>query len=206
MATQSPGRPGAGGPAPVADDVAVVVPPPGGVLRRVRAFDAAAERWMSRVRSPRLDPVAYGLSSACDHSLLWHLAAAVRAARTGSPAVLVRMAVVLGAESALTNGVVKSFFRRLRPDRDPLAPLHRGLRRPVTSSFPSGHATAAFTAAVLLAHGRRAGGAWYVLAGAVALTRVYVGLHHASDVVAGGALGLAFGHAARRVLPIGPAR
>ena len=52
-------------------------------------------------------------------------------------------------------------------------------------SFPSGHATAAFCAATLLGGGV----GWYTLAAAVAATRVYVRLHHASDVVAGAAFG-----------------
>ena len=64
-----------------------------------------------------------------------------------------------------------------------------GLRRPITISFPSGHATAAFCAATLLG----GGAGWYALAAAVAATRVYVRLHHASDVVAGAAFGLVLG-------------
>ena len=55
----------------------------------------------------------------------------------------------------------------------------------MTSSFPSGHATAAFCAATLLG----GGAGWYALAAAVAATRVYVRLHHASDVLAGAAFG-----------------
>jgi undecaprenyl-diphosphatase len=68
------------------------------------------------------------------------------------------------------------------------------LHRPITSSFPSGHATAAFCAARLLGGGP----GWYALATAVAGTRVYVRLHHASDVAAGAAFGLVLGSALRR--------
>ena len=95
----------------------------------------------------------------------------------------------MGVESALTNGAVKSLFRRIRPADYADIDFHHGLRRPVTSSFPSGHATAAFCAAVLLGGGP----GWYGAAAAVAATRVYVRLHHASDVVAGAAFGVALG-------------
>ena len=183
---------------PALPDLAV----PEGMWASIAVFDAAVDRWVERWRSPRLDPIAYGLSSAADHSLLWHVIGATRAARTGSTATLVRMAAVLGAESALTNGPVKTLFRRIRPERDLTVRLPYGLRTPITSSFPSGHATAAFTAASLLAQGRRGGSLWYGLAAAVAMTRVYVRLHHASDIVAGAALGLAFGHLARRIAPL----
>jgi undecaprenyl-diphosphatase len=40
---------------------------------------------------------------------------------------------------------------------------------------------------------------WFGLAGIVALSRPYVRIHHASDVVAGAALGLGLGRIAVRV-------
>jgi undecaprenyl-diphosphatase len=135
----------------------------------------------------------------------------LRAARVGDPAVAVRLAAVLSAESALTNGLIKSVFRRLRPDPHPElnadhGRLPYGLHRPITSSFPSGHATAAFAAATLLADGKRSGAGYFGLAALVAASRVYVGLHHPSDVVVGSILGLAFGAVAKRLLPLQPAR
>ena len=44
--------------------------------------------------------------------------------------------------------------------------------------------------------------AYFVLAGLVASSRVYVKMHHASDVLVGAALGIALGAIARRVLPL----
>jgi undecaprenyl-diphosphatase len=163
------------------------------VLDQVAAFDATVERAIDRVRSPQLDEIAYRLSSAADHSLLWHACglaqSLVRGADTHRAA---RFALAMGAESALTNGALKSVFRRVRPRDYEDIEFRHGLHRPLTTSFPSGHATAAFTAATLLG-----GGGWYALAAAVAATRVYVRLHHASDVAAGAALGLALGAALR---------
>jgi undecaprenyl-diphosphatase len=169
-------------------------------------------------RRSAADHLFFGLSSAADHSLLWLALGSLRAARVGDPAPAVRLAAALGAESALTNGLIKSAFRRIRPAPHPdlrpddgaarlrEGPLPYGLHKPVTSSFPSGHATAAFTAATLLADGTRFGVAYFGLAALVAASRVYVGLHHPSDVVVGAALGLAFGAVARRIVPLRPAR
>jgi undecaprenyl-diphosphatase len=173
------------------------------VRSRVHELDVQIDTIVDRVRGPRLDPVFYGLSSAADHGLLWLLAGSTRAARRGDPCVALRMAAVLTVESALTNGAIKACFRRVRPadDHPPDGPLPYGMHRPISSSFPSGHATSAFTAAVLLAGGP-ATPAWFVLAGVVASSRVYTRMHHASDVVAGAALGLLFGAIARRVLPL----
>ena len=164
------------------------------LVERVAAFDAAVERRFDGLHSPPVDAVAYRLSSAADHSLLWHVCGATRALGNGGDlGWTTRFSLALGVESALTNGAVKSLFRRIRPADYTAIEFRHGLRRPITSSFPSGHATAAFCAATLLGGGP----AWYVAAGAVAATRVYVRLHHASDVLAGAAFGVGLGLALR---------
>jgi len=147
-----------------------------------------------------VDRVFYALSSACDHGLLWLLLGATRAARKGDPAIVLRFAALLTAESLLTNGVIKLAFRRVRP-QDHFThqeELPYGMRRPITSSFPSGHAATAFMAAGLLSKGTRFAPAYYTLAALVAYSRVHVRMHHPADVAGGGALGLALGAVARR--------
>jgi undecaprenyl-diphosphatase len=169
----------------------------GEVLDRVHALDDAVEKWLERYRSDTLDRVFYGLSSAADHGLLWHGLGAVRAIRRGELGYSFRFSRMLGIESAITNGVVKSFFRRVRPP-DHFTnddPLPYGMRRPITSSFPSGHAATAFMCAVLLSKGTRGGPFYFSLAALVAASRVYTRMHHPSDVAAGAALGLVIGNA-----------
>jgi len=153
---------------------------------------------------PPVDRFFYGLSSAADHGLLWLAIGAGRAARRGEPAIALKLGALLSAESLLTNGVVKSFFRRVRPQEHFThdAPLPYGMRRPVTSSFPSGHAATAFMAATILSKGTKAAPAYFALAGLVAYSRVHVRMHHASDVLGGAALGLALGAVARRFVPL----
>jgi len=153
-------------------------------------FDVAVDRALEAWRGPALDLVVYPLSSAADHSVLWHICGAAQAlAAGGDVARAARFSTAMAVESAVTNGPVKTLFGRLRPVDFTEVDFRYGLHRPITSSFPSGHATAAFCAATLLGGGP----GWYGLAAAVAATRVYVRLHHASDVVAGAALGLVLG-------------
>ncbi len=169
-------------------------------------FDRTVDEWVARHRNPALDCLFYGLSSAADHGLLWVAIGAVReASGRGRPGSTLRLTAVLAVESALTNGPIKALFRRVRPtlDAEPSGPLPFGMHRPVTSAFPSGHATTAFTAAAFLASDDHLGPAYHVLAAAVAASRVYVRLHHASDVLGGALLGVAFGRMARRFAPEG---
>jgi undecaprenyl-diphosphatase len=110
------------------------------------------------------------------------------------------LAISLGAESLLVNQGLKRVFRRPRPTPagDPRYPV----RRPLTSSFPSGHASAAaFTTVVLTGwDGRRSAPLWGTLGAVVASSRAYVRIHHASDVVAGAATGTVLGLAARAII------
>lgn len=110
-------------------------------------------------------------------------------------------AIVAFAGSALLNLATKQFFQRQRPELwDSIAPEY-------TFSFPSGHAMGSMTLAavvVLLAWHTR--WRWWVLAaaalftGLVGVSRLYLGVHYPSDVLAGWAAGLAWTSGAYLVL------
>ena len=170
-----------------------------GLAVAIRHFDATVDGWFERIRSRApADRLFYGASAVGDYSLVWHIAGTSQALR-GDERKAIRLAVALGVESFVINGVVKSFFRRERPIWDQHRP-HR-LRRPRSSSFPSGHATSGFMAATILGAGRSAPVrlAWFGAATVVAASRVHVKIHHASDVVGGAAIGLGLGALVNRL-------
>ena len=113
------------------------------------------------------------------------------------------MTAAMGVESVLVNGVIKSFFRRTRPPWEVDRPLH--VRRPLTSSFPSGHATSAVSAAIMLSEDDDWWPLYVAMAAVVATSRIYVKIHHASDVAGGVAVGLVLGLIGRRLMPPAPA-
>src|SRR5690606_32075876 len=175
---------------------------PPGLSGLIAAFDAAVDRRLDRLRGhPVLDRVMYTASDLGDFSLIWHLVSASRAlAPDRRLAHAVRVAAVLGVESALVNGGLKSLFRRHRPVWEHERPYR--LRVPRTSSFPSGHASSAATAAGLLSERDPLGPLYYGLGALVAVSRVYVRHHHASDVVAGALVGAVLARLARRAWPL----
>lgn len=111
----------------------------------------------------------------------------------GEAAVIV--AAPLGA--FLLEELFKALFRRPRPELAPLTRAHG-------YSFPSGHATVAAALAVVLAwlwYCRTRGKLWqwvgplftFLLAFLIGVSRIYLGAHYPSDVLAGFALGIAWG-------------
>ncbi len=170
----------------------------------VAQFDRAVDCAFDRLRGrPAFDRLFYGASELGDFSLIWAILGALRGLRSEHDwHAALRLGAGLSAESLLVNGLVKSLFDRSRPPWEVDRPLH--LRRPRTSSFPSGHATSAFSAAVLLSENDVLWPLYYAVALIVAGSRLHVKIHHASDVAAGAALGVALGLLGRRLLPLPP--
>jgi len=179
---------------------------PAKLRSRIAHFDNQVDSAFDDLRgNPVTDSLFYGASELGDFSLVWFILGALRGLRSERDwRAAVRVGVGLAVESALVNGVIKSFFRRRRPATEGF--VHAlPLRRPRTSSFPSGHATSAFSAAALLSEDDALWPLYYAIAAVVATSRVYVKMHHASDVIAGAALGAVMGRAARLAFPLAPA-
>jgi undecaprenyl-diphosphatase len=181
---------------------------PEGRRGAVARFDDAIERRLDRRRGhPWADRLFYGASALGEGSLVWHLVGVAQAALLPGrdPMSAVRLSILLMVEGVVVNGPIKAIFRRSRPEwtRDEPRPHH--LRIPRTSSFPSGHASAALFAAVVLAAGPDP--LWplyFVVAAVVAASRCWVRIHHASDVLGGAIVGVALGLVAAQVWPAYP--
>ena len=170
----------------------------------VDRFDEAVDQaWGRALRGrPPLDKMFYLASELGDFSLIWHLIGTAQGLRSDRDAdAAVRLGAVLLAESIVVNQGIKRLVRRPRPVETDPRPHH--LRQPKTSSFPSGHASSAFTAAgVLSAHDPALKGLYYAVGVVVATSRVHVKIHHASDVIAGAALGAVFARVAVKRWPL----
>lgn len=140
------------------------------------------------------------LSTIGEHSSVWVSLMAMLAIGDRRRRSAWAFAACLGPLSILGNLVVKKVVRRERP---------RALESPtslsgrISYSFPSAHATSSFAVATVAGRiDRRAQKPTLVMASAIAYSRVYLGRHYPTDVVAGGVLGTVGGVAASRVLPM----
>ena len=113
--------------------------------------------------------------------------------RVGKISVL-GIIILITITDQVSHKILKELFDRARPCNalsDVLTPL--GCTG--SFSFPSNHAVNNFAAAaffsILFPNYRTV---LFTVASIVALSRVYLGLHYPSDVIAGAALGFVFGH------------
>ncbi len=170
----------------------------------VSEIDRAISRTVSSLPPTRIDVVLKGLSRAANHGILWFGVAVLLAARRGTTRkAAMRGVLSIALTSPMANGVLKPLLPRRRPAASELPAYQTIANPPTSSSFPSGHAAsaAAFVTAVAMESPRTAL-AVVPLAGAVAYSRVHVGVHWSSDVMVGAAVGTGVALATRRWWPV----
>lgn len=143
----------------------------------------------TRGHAARFEAAALAFTRLGEHGILWQalcaLGATLDARRRGTYLRAMRTIAL----AYLANIGLKYVVRRRRPVLEGLP----ALSSTVTSlSFPSAHSTTSFAAARALT---REGGLpvlpIYAVAKAMALSRVYAGVHYPTDIAAGAALGTA---------------
>jgi undecaprenyl-diphosphatase len=160
-------------------------------------LDREVYRWVGEHRTEWLDPVFVAITAAGYAGLLWIGLGLLLPVLARRPPVTVFVVTALAVWSVdLFVQILKELIQRPRPfeeiaEPDPLTTLA------VSYSLPSGHAATSFTGAVVLSYFFPRAAPWlFVLATAVAYSRVYVGVHYLGDVLIGAAIGAAWGVAA----------
>lgn len=170
-------------------------------LRQLVEWDSAARVWLTTHHHPIADAVMVGLSVIGRGGAIWiaiTLALVIldRGRLRAAGGVLLALALAF----AMTDLLIKPIVARARPFETAVATRVVD-RRPLTYSFPSGHAASSIAAAVTLSRLWPAGRVvLWTLATLVALSRIYVGVHYPLDVIGGALLGLACAWVAHRVI------
>jgi undecaprenyl-diphosphatase len=161
-------------------------------------FDDAVLGWINQHASPALDRWALGVTAVGNGATVAVITLVLIAflwVLEQRGAVLLIVMAVVGAD--LLQSVLKLAFQRPRPEE---FVIQTPFARPVSTSFPSGHATGAIALYLVLGYLlTRLGGkglAHWVINGfflllilGIGLSRMYLGVHYPSDVIAGYLIG-----------------
>ncbi len=166
----------------------------GPAAKAIARADLAVYRAIrSTARPPEVVRVVSRFSSTGEHAALWLAVGLAGTALDVPRRARWRKAVGGVAVAYLANFGLKNVFRRKRPV---LLDLPQLIKTPTALSFPSAHATSSFAAARAYAP-LLPTRSLYAVAGCMALSRVYLGVHYPTDIVAGATLGTIMGSAAR---------
>lgn len=154
-------------------------------------IDAFILLWtQDHIRCPLLDPIMKGITHLGDGGAVWIVMTLVLLCfrKTRKIGVACAISMILGL--LVTNLVLKNWVARIRP-YEVIEGLTILIKTPHDWSFPSGHTTNAFAAALVIftVTPRKYGVPALILAAMIALSRIYVGVHYPTDILGGIAVG-----------------
>ena len=173
-------------------------------MERLLEMDGQLLLWIRETfGNPVLDRIMIFISSLANKGMLWIgigvvlLLLGVNGRKWSERGLLVLLSLAFNA--VVCNLWLKPMVARTRPYD--LLGYEILVRRLGDYSFPSGHTSASFAAATALyAIDRRWGTAAYILAVLIGFSRLYLGVHFPTDVLAGAVIGILAAKAAQWIL------
>ena len=102
--------------------------------------------------------------------------------------------ITVGLTDSICAQILKPVFERIRPSHINLEGLNLLVSKGGKWSMPSNHAANSFAATTILCYFyKRISIIMYPLSATIAFSRVYIGVHYPSDVIAGSIFGYALG-------------
>ncbi len=143
------------------------------------------------VRNPVLNPIMVLITSLGNAGIIWILLTIALLIPEKTRKIGCMIACALLASLLFNNILLKNMVARVRPYNamEALVPI---VKKPSEFSFPSGHAGSSFAAAcVLYRKLPKKQGVWaLILAALISFSRLYVGVHYPTDILAGAVVGI----------------
>lgn len=155
--------------------------------------------WFESLHNPITDPIMYGITCLGNAGIFWILLCAAflfipvfkKDRKVG-----LSMMIALILSLIMCNGIMKNLSARVRPFNvdtsfDNLYGVFNGIK---DWSFPSGHTSASFAAALaIILWDRKKGVPAVVIAALIAFSRLYLTVHYPTDVLVSLILGSLYG-------------
>ena len=143
------------------------------------------------VRNPILDSIMIFITSLGNGGMIWIAATIVLLIPKKTRKAGIMSAVALLGSLIINNNIVKNIVQRPRPFVT-FTDLQIIIPTPSEFSFPSGHTSSSFAAAAVFYRHlpKKLGLPAVILAGLIGFSRLYVGVHYPTDVIAGVLMGI----------------
>lgn len=146
-------------------------------------------KMIQRIHNRLLDSIMVFITSLGDNGFIWIMISVILISLKKYRKCGVRVIIALLLSVFFVNVIMKNLFSRSRPcwvDKS----INLKVKNPKDYSFPSGHTSASFAAAIVIFFNYRTGGIIaLILASLIGFSRMYLFVHYPSDVLVGGILG-----------------
>lgn len=149
--------------------------------------------WFQSISNSILDNIMIGFTSLGNAGILWIVLSVLFLCTKKYRKCGITMGLALIFSLIMCNGFMKNLVARDRPCWiDPSVQLL--IKNPTDFSFPSGHTSASFAAAVVMfMYHKKAGIVALIVAANIAISRIYLFVHFPTDVLASLVLGSLYG-------------
>ena len=143
------------------------------------------------IRNPILDAILIFITKLGNGGMIWIAATIALLIPKKTRKVGIMSAVALLGSLIINNEIIKNLVKRPRPFVT-FTDLQIIIPTPSQYSFPSGHTSSSFAAAAVFYRHlpKKLGISSVVLAGLIGFSRLYVGVHYPTDVIAGVVMGI----------------
>lgn len=158
----------------------------------INKFDSTTFNFFESISCTILDWIFKIITFTGNGGVVWIIVAFAFMFKKENRKIGVAMILSLTVVAILNNLVLKEIFDRVRPFvADPSIELL--IKIPSGSSFPSGHASSSFACAMAIFMFDKKWGIWAsIYAFLMAISRVYLHVHYATDVLGGMIVGIIF--------------
>ena len=161
------------------------------MLDAIINFDTESLLWIQEtLRFPFLNPVMIFITSIGNYAFVWIVISVSLVIPQKTRKIGIMSLVALLVSFLLNNLILKDVVGRIRP-YEVISGLELLVNPATDLSFPSGHAGNSFAVAVVLFQKlpRKYGIPALVLASLIGISRLYIGIHYPTDVLAGAVIG-----------------